>query len=125
MTSKRCYKDAMNPTGVVTNIFRKYADRDHLLQFILHSFVKVVGIYPPGSVIYLLNGQMAYVLDSDGPLVIPFTGPDGEPLKKPVDPVDLSQQRPGEGEMFVDRRRPLVSPLEVQDKLPDFLKKYQ
>lgn len=125
MTSKRCYKDAMNPTGVVTNIFRKYADRDHLLQFILHSFVKVVGIYPPGSVIYLVNGQMAYVLDSDGPLVIPFTTPEGDPLKRPVDPVDLSGRRPGESGMAVDRRRPLVSPIEVRDNLPEFLKKYQ
>jgi len=124
MTSKRCYKDAMNPTGVVTNIFRSYADRDHLLQFLLHSFVKIVGIYPPGSIIYLANGQMAYVLDSEGPLVIPFTDTDGETLKTMPDPVDLSEQRPGYGEMFVDRRRPLLTPIEVYKRLPKFIKEY-
>ncbi len=125
MTSKRCYKDAMNPTGVVTNIFRSYADRDHLLQFLLHAFVKVVGIYPPGSVIYLANGQMAYILDSDGPLVIPFTDSDGEQLKVMPDPLDLSDLRPGKDEMAVDRRRPLLTPIEIQKKLPKYIREYQ
>ena len=55
MTSKRSYKDAFNPIAVVTEIFRKYADKDFLLQFIIHSFVKVVGIYPPGSIVFKIE----------------------------------------------------------------------
>ncbi len=57
MTSKRAYKDALNPVGVVTDIFNQYARKDPLLQYILHSFVKSVGIYPPGSVIALTDGR--------------------------------------------------------------------
>ena len=63
----------LNPIRVVTRLFRTYAQKDPLLQFILHAFVNAVGLHPPGSVVYLTNQQMAYVLDSKGPIVLPFT----------------------------------------------------
>ncbi|MBU4317823.1 MAG: HD domain-containing protein [Proteobacteria bacterium] len=123
MTSKRSYKDAFNPVGVVTEIFRKYANQDRMLQFILRAFVKAVGIYPPGSVLNLTNGQMVYVLDSDGPMVIPFTDKEGTPLFHKSDPIKIgeSDENP-ENKLEIDRRHPLKSPIEVWDSLPEYLK---
>ncbi|PIE74492.1 MAG: metal-dependent phosphohydrolase, partial [Deltaproteobacteria bacterium] len=43
MTSKRSYKEAVNPINVVTQLFRNYAKKDQILQFILHAFVKGIG----------------------------------------------------------------------------------
>ena len=123
MTSKRAYKDAINPVGVVTELFRKYANKDRMLQFILRSFVKIVGIYPPGSVLNLINGQMVYVLDSDGPLVIPFTDKYGNPLSQKIEPFNISEVVNESDDGFtIDRRQPLKSPVEVYDALPDYLK---
>jgi len=48
MTSRRCYKEAINPINVVTQLFRSYAKKDYILQYILHAFVKSIGIYPAG-----------------------------------------------------------------------------
>jgi len=121
MTSKRCYREAFNPVGVVTELFRKYAHKDQMLQFIIHAFVKVVGIYPPGSILHLQSGQMAYILDANGPIVVPFTDKRGHTLKLQADPIDLSLVTdPG---LQIDRRRPLKSPIEVVSLLPPYLKK--
>ena len=120
MTSKRSYKDALNPIGVVTNLFHQYARKNRLLQLILHAFVKVVGIYPTGSMVNLINGQLAYVIDSKGPIVIPFTDTHGKPMKSGYQPVDLSDS--GSHALAIDRRKNLLSPIDVFDVLPSFLK---
>lgn len=121
MTSKRCYKDALNPVGVVTDIFHKYAEKDPLLQYILHSFVKSVGIYPPGSIVSLTNGQLAYVLDSQGPVLLPVTNQQGETLKsKPeVMVLDRGQNQ----ELKIDRKKPPITPVEAYKILPEYLRK--
>ena len=103
MTSKRCYKDAFNPVEVVTNIVRSYAGKDTSLQLLLHAFVKSVGVYPPGSVVYLMNGQLAYILDSEGPIVIPFADPDGKPYPEQAPPLDLAVED-AQGERFHGKR---------------------
>ena len=121
MTSKRCYKDAINPVGVVAEIFRKFAGKDPLLQFILYAFVKCIGIYPAGSVIFLRDEQMAYVLDSNGPIIIPFTDRHGETLKRPADPIDLGEEGMRKTWKLNKDKAP-ISPVEVYDKLPGFLK---
>ena len=122
MTSKRCYKDAVNPVAVVTEIFHKYAEKDPLLQYILHSFVKSVGIYPPGSIITLTNGQLAYVLDSQGPMLLPVTDSHGEPLKEKQEVIVIERGEAGEG-LKVDRRRPPIDPLNAYKILPSYLLK--
>ncbi len=118
MTSKRSYKEAFNPIQVVTDIFRTYAQKDRMLQFIMHSFVKSIGIYPPGSVVTTRNGQMAYVLDSEGPLVIMLTDTSGNLIDKESSPLLLEKN----GDMAVDNRKPLKSPVEAYEILPDYLK---
>ncbi|MBP7460150.1 MAG: HD domain-containing protein [Candidatus Delongbacteria bacterium] len=122
ITSKRSYKEAANPVVAVTEIFRKYANHDQFLQIILHSFVKVVGVYPPGSVVQLQNGQLAYIVDSSGPIIIPFTDRLGNTLNTPQDPVNLSEIRLKSSGFDIDRRKPLISPTEYYKVLPAFLR---
>jgi HD-GYP domain-containing protein (c-di-GMP phosphodiesterase class II) len=120
MTSKRPYEEALNPIRVVTNITRTYARKDPMLQFVLHAFVTAVGIRPPGSIVYLTNRQMAYVIDSRGPIVLPFTDPHGLPLKEKAEFIDFGN--PVDHELAVDSRDPLISPKEVFYLLPSFLR---
>lgn len=118
MTSKRSYKEAFNPINVVTEIFRTYAKKDHLLQFILYSFVKSIGIYPAGSVVMLENGQYAYVLDSQGPLVLPFTDEDGNTIDSDQTAVNLFENPV----LKVDSEKDLLSPVDAYEMLPPNLK---
>lgn len=121
MTSKRCYKDAFNPINVVTQLFRTYAGKDRMLQYVLHAFVKSIGIYPPGSIVYLRNGQMAYVLESDGPLVIPFTDKDEKTLAAQPEPFKIIPGLVGDDRQ-IDGRRSVKEPKEVHDRLPSYIK---
>ncbi|MCK5541220.1 MAG: HD domain-containing protein [Desulfobacterales bacterium] len=122
MTSKRCYKEAFNQINVVTDLFRKYAQKDRLLQLILHSFVKSIGIYPPGSIVFLKNGQLAYVLHSEGPLLLPFTDENQATLKRKSDPVDASSKDTDKS-FQVDANRSVKNPTDVYGLLPPYLKK--
>ncbi len=122
MTSKRCYKEAINPIMVVTEIFRKYARKDPMLQFILHSFVKAVGIYPPGSIVYLKNRQMSYVIDSQGPIVLPFTDTSGATLRQKPDPINLADAQVQRDGIAIDRNEPLVAVATAYRRLPNYLK---
>jgi HD-GYP domain-containing protein (c-di-GMP phosphodiesterase class II) len=121
MTSKRCYKEAFNQINVVTDIFRNYAKKDNIMQYILHSFVKSIGIYPAGSIVYLRNGQMGYVLESAGPLIIPFTDTQEKTLSSNSNPLDLSELG-SDNVLQIDNRRSIKTPREVYDLLPSYLK---
>jgi HD-GYP domain-containing protein (c-di-GMP phosphodiesterase class II) len=121
MTSKRCYKEAVNPITVVTQLFRDYAKKDHILQYILHAFVKSIGIYPPGSIVFLRNGQMAYVLETSGPIVLPFTDEQKNTLKRKPDPINIGATEVGK-EKMVDSRRSVQKPKDVYETLPSFIK---
>jgi len=122
MTSKRSYKEAVNPISVVTQLFRTYAKKDNMLQYILHSFVKSIGIYPPGSILFLRNGQMAYVLDSKGPFILPFTDNRGSTLRSKPDPFIINRTDTDEAKM-IDNRRSLKTPRDVYAILPSYIKK--
>lgn len=121
MTSKRSYREAVNPINVVTQVFRSYASKDQMLQYILHAFVKSMGIYPPGSIIYLKNGQMAYVIESDGPIVIPFTDEKENTLSAKPEPIDISSEKTDEN-VKVDNQRSVRTPVDVYDLLPHYIK---
>ncbi len=122
MTSKRSYKEAVNPISVVTKIFRTYTQKDQMLQFIMHSFVKSIGIYPPGSIASLRNGQLGYILDSRGPIVIPVSDIRGRPLSTKPDPIELGRIPVVDEVYGIDNRKPLVSPAEAWKLLPEYLK---
>ncbi len=122
MTSKRVYKEAINSINVVTKMFRQYAKKDRVLQYVLHAFVKSIGIYPPGSIIFLKNGQMAYVLESEGPVVIPFTDSLSNTLKTKPDPINMSEVGSDEFSQ-VDNSKSIQNPKEVYQLLPSYLKR--
>ena len=121
LTSKRSYKEAMNPINAVAMVFHKYAKKDPMLQFILHSFVKCIGIYPPGSIVFLTNGQMAYVIESNGPIIIPFTDKDGVTLTRISDPIDLGEKH-NKAVWALNNEKAPISPIMAYDKLPKYLK---
>ncbi len=89
MISRTSYRDARNQPAAATELFRTYVKKDAMLQFLLHAFVGSIGLYPSGSIVYLKTGQLAYVLEETGPIVIPFTDARGEPLGSQPDPFDL------------------------------------
>jgi len=120
-TSKRCYKEAYNPAVVMADMFKSYVNKDKSLQLILHSFVSVVGICPPGSIVSLSNGQLAYVLDSNGPLIMPFTDIKGLAMTKSTEPIDLGGKEVSE-KLTINKRVPSVLPIEIYNKLPHYLK---
>ncbi|MBU2430903.1 MAG: diguanylate cyclase, partial [Proteobacteria bacterium] len=121
MTSKRCYKEAYNPINVVTQLFRTYAKKDRMLQYILHAFVKSIGIYPPGSIVYLRNGQLAYVLESDGPLLLPFTDEKENTLRRQPDPFRANSPEL-EDAKTIDSRRSVKAPRDVNSLLPSYIR---
>jgi HD-GYP domain-containing protein (c-di-GMP phosphodiesterase class II) len=122
MISKRSYKDALNQVSAITQLFRKYVKKDPMLQFVLHAFVESVGLYPPGSIVYLKNGQMAYILESNGPLVIPFTDNSENTLGVKPDPIDIG--RPDTDALLkIDSERSIKTPREVYNLLPSYIKK--
>ncbi len=121
MTSKRCYKEAVNPITVITQLLRGYAKKDQMLQYILHSFVKSIGIYPPGSIVYLRNGQMAFVLESTGPLVLPFTDRQENTLKNRPNPVNIGAPEVKK-EQMVNIKRHVKRPKDVYETMPSFIK---
>ncbi|MCP3921947.1 MAG: HD domain-containing protein [Desulfobacterales bacterium] len=116
MTSKRSYKEAFNPRNVVKGMYNEYNGKDDKLQTILHAFVGSIGIYPPGSFVFLNNGQMAYVLDTNGPLIIPFTD---NPNKIP-DPFNVSENK--DPNLMIDDNRPKIDPENAYKALPPYLK---
>ncbi|MDD9301903.1 MAG: diguanylate cyclase [Desulfobacter sp.] len=119
MISRRSYKEAANPVTAATALFRTYVKKDPLLQFILHAFVNTIGLYPPGSIVFLKNGQMAYVLESCGPIVLPFTDSHQTPLTHPEDPFDVKTR---EKRMGIDNDRSVKTPKEVLNQLPLFIR---
>ena len=66
---------------------------------------------------------MAFVLLSEGPIVIPFTDTNGEPLSNKPDPIDLGDiDIDVSPEIQVDKRRPLMAPTEVFELLPVYIR---
>lgn len=122
LTSVRCYKNAFNPIEVVTDLFTKYSKKSKLVQKVLLCFINVVGIYPPGSVVFLNDGRMAYIIDSKGPIVLVFCDDRGMSLKRQPEPIDLSDSNSVAIGLKIDHKRPMATPIAVYDKLPKGLR---
>jgi HD-GYP domain-containing protein (c-di-GMP phosphodiesterase class II) len=124
MTSRRCYKTAHNPIAVVSELFKNYAGKTPSLQLILHCFIKSVGIYPAGSIVTLQNGQMAFVIDSNGPILIVFTDERGNALEVSPKPIDLADETGKRSHLCIDMKKPLVDPTVAFSHFPPNLKAY-
>ncbi|WP_020586634.1 HD-GYP domain-containing protein [Desulfobacter curvatus] len=124
MTLKRSYGEAGNPTKVVNTIFRDYSGRDPILQLILYSFVKEIGTCPEGSILTLKNGQSVYVINSRGPEVIVFTDQAGHTIESAEKIIDLSSHSSKSLNLFIDDQHRPKTPIEMFDRLPEYLKKF-
>lgn len=63
MTADRCYAPAIPCTEALKNI---YQDRGtHFDEKLALNFIKSVGLYPPGSLVELLNGFVGIVLETN------------------------------------------------------------
>ncbi len=123
LTSKRCYKEAISPLLVVAQIFRAYANKgNNIFQNVLLSFVNTIGIYPPNSILYLTNGQKAYVIDSNGPTVIPFTDTKGNTLKNAQEPQRIEPSDIDNNSL--EYNEDIFTPIKIYDSLPQYLKKF-
>jgi putative nucleotidyltransferase with HDIG domain len=62
MTADRCYSAAIPSTEALKNIFK---DRGtHFDERLALQFIKCVGLYPPGSLVELVNGLVGIVLET-------------------------------------------------------------
>lgn len=62
MTADRCYSGAITTTDALKNIFK---DRGtHFDERLSLEFIKCVGLYPPGSLVELVNGLIGIVLET-------------------------------------------------------------
>jgi putative nucleotidyltransferase with HDIG domain len=63
MTGDRCYSRAIPSTDALKRIFQ---DRGtHFDERLALEFIKCVGLYPPGSIVELVNGLVGIVLESN------------------------------------------------------------
>ncbi len=91
MTTKQTYREARSPSEALQELYAlrgKQFDEDMVIKFI-----DAVGIFPPGSIVELLNGEIGIVLantaDKLRPRVIIILDSQQEPVHQRV--VDLSQ----------------------------------
>ena len=56
-------KQARTPAGTITHLYKNEAA--HFQPEILQAFVKMLGIYPPGSFVALSNGAVDLVIESN------------------------------------------------------------
>ena len=91
MTTKQTYRAARSPSEALQELYSlrgKQFDEDMVIKFI-----DAVGIFPPGSIVELLNGEIGIVLsnttDKLRPRVIVILDTAKEPIQQMI--VDLSQ----------------------------------
>ncbi len=62
MTAKRCYSNGITPSAAVKNIFKDKGT--HFDERLSLQFIKTIGLYPPGTIVELVNCSLAIVLES-------------------------------------------------------------
>ncbi|MFN3389457.1 MAG: HD-GYP domain-containing protein [Allosphingosinicella sp.] len=62
VTSRRPYKEAWNPAEAIS---RMYQWKGHFDEALLTKFIRVIGIYPTGSVVGLESGLLAIVVEQN------------------------------------------------------------
>ncbi|MEW5983751.1 MAG: HD-GYP domain-containing protein [Acidobacteriota bacterium] len=65
MRSKRSYQQAF-PTDRIIEVMRRN-DGKQFDQNLVRRFIDLMGVYPPGSVVRLTTGEIAVVIENDGP----------------------------------------------------------
>lgn len=63
MTADRCYARALSSTDALKILFEE-RDR-HFDSHLVDHFMRMIGLYPPGTIVELINGEVALVLASN------------------------------------------------------------
>jgi len=101
ITTKQSYREAMSPSEALQELYSqrgKQFDEELVLKFI-----DSIGVFPPGSIVEMNNGQIGIVLSTTAdklrPRVILILDAEKEPIEQYV--VDLSQNAmDNQGEVF-------------------------
>jgi HD-GYP domain-containing protein (c-di-GMP phosphodiesterase class II) len=86
MVSSRAYRKSLTSKDALREFFlQKNKEFDERLTL---TFIKELGVFPPGTYITLKNGETAVVIErgkeSMWPIVASILGPRGAPLEKPI-----------------------------------------
>ena len=85
MVSERSYRSALPPGNVLGELYTKHGNA--LEQSLTAMLVKRMGVYPPGTIVELANGERAVVtrriLDTRNPVVQALCGINGKPYDTP------------------------------------------
>lgn len=91
MTTAQVYREAKSPSEALQELYSLRGKQ--FSEEYVDTFIEAVGIFPPGSIVEMLNGDIGIVLSSNTdklrPRVIIILDPTKEPLPQRV--VDLSQ----------------------------------
>jgi len=101
MRSKRSYQEAF-PTDRILEVMRRN-DGKQFDQDLVRRFISLIGVFPPATVVRLSTGEVAVVLENDGPepdrpTVQVIMGSDGERLDTPQRRVLWEEPRDEYGE---------------------------
>jgi len=96
MTADRCYSPSMSSTQALKIIYR--ARGTHFDAELAEQFLRTIGLYPPGSLVELVNGQVGLVFETNQqyrqlPKLIMLLDCDKQPIKETI--VDLAQVEQG------------------------------
>ncbi|MBL1277245.1 MAG: hypothetical protein COB30_014270 [Ectothiorhodospiraceae bacterium] len=110
MVSPRKYRRAMPASELLKNIYlTKNSQHDELLSL---TFIKLMGIYPPGTFVRLANGEIAVVikrpLKGKWPIVASIITPRGAPFAQPLRR-DCNDERYPIKELYVPETQPRLN----------------
>jgi HD-GYP domain-containing protein (c-di-GMP phosphodiesterase class II) len=109
MTADRCYSPAMTPSAAVKEIYKhKGTQFDERLAL---KFIKTIGLYPPGTVVELVNGVLGLVLERSEkyqhlPKVLVLKDKKLQPLKKKLIDLVLIEQGKLERSFLIKQDHP-------------------
>lgn len=96
MTSRRCYSEGMSSTEALKIIHRHIGSQFD--EQVARKFIAMIGLYPPGYLLEMTNGEVGIILSSDPgyslkPKVIMVLGADKQPQPERI--INLANAPPG------------------------------
>ena len=98
LTSDRVYHRGQEPTEVMRKLL-EWSDH-HFDPKLVHQFIRCVGIYPVGTLVRLLSGRLAVVVErgEKGPLFPTVCAVYDAARKQFIEPVDIDLSSPDSGD---------------------------
>ncbi|WP_251358375.1 HD-GYP domain-containing protein [Kangiella sp. TOML190] len=123
MTSDRCYRKGMSPEKATAILYKEANHRYD--KYLVKEFIKMVGVYPVGSLIKLNNGFYAIVLSVNpdsklAPVVEIIADENKIPLKRRI-AFDLSKQKKYKGQVL--KIASSVSDTEIDLEVSNYIEK--